>query len=341
MTSERVRQAAALPDLNHRDPRFIDLVRVVRGSLLEMAGLEADDWTPYLIGGSGTAAMEAMITSCIKSGPALVLSNGYYSERLAAIFEVHGIPHDTLRFGWLEPWDLSQIERKLEESRYGAVLCAHHETTSGRLNPIGELGRIARRRGAHVLVDAISSLGADDVDFGSLDAVCATSGKCLHGLPGIGIVFVRSTLKPTLASVPRRTYYLSLPMYESDVPPLTPPVALLHAMRAALLECAEGGGQAARRARYLSQASRIRSELASYGLTFAVPEEQSSVALTVASVPAGWRADRWLEANYDRGFELYPCKGELAERFFQVSTMGEVADGQVDGWLAVVRDLIG
>lgn len=333
MTSRTVREAACAEDLNHREPAFGELMGEVREGL---RGLSGGTHTPYVLGGSGTAAMEAMVTSCVAKGPVLIVANGYYGERMDAMFEVHGIPHRTLAFDWMSPWDLGQVDSELASAAYEAVLATHHETTTGRLNPVGALAEIARRRGVRVLVDAMSSLGADPLDFGPLDAVCASSNKCLHGLAGVSFVLARHPLP----DAPRRSYYLHLPMYAGGSPPLTPPVPMLMALRQALREFGDAGGQLARGARYARQAAVLRSGLRGLGLQTPVPDEAASSALTLASVPKGWSADTWLAANHAQGFALYHCKGPLRPMYFQVSTMGEVTDGMVSDWLSLVARLI-
>ncbi len=336
MTSQAVRMAAALPDLNHREPEFAEVIRDVRSGLQSLASSQGAPMQPYLIGGSGTAAVEAMISSCIERGPALILANGYYSERLDAVFRVHNIPHETLRFGWLEPWDMERVAQRLKTKQFEAVLAVHHETTTGRLNPVEGLAKLAARYGARVLVDAVSSLGGDPLDLRGVDAVCSSANKCLHGLPGVSFVLLEPGFAKAIEAFPRRTYYLSLPMYEGENPPLTPPVPLLRALRQALAENAEQGGFAARHARYAQLAGRIRRTLAGKGYRFAVPEADASCTMTCATLPTGVCAEQWFELNHENGFELYRCKGELAERFFQVANMGELTDGMVDAWLAQV-----
>lgn len=342
MTSESVRQAGAMPDLNHRDPEYLNIVRETKRRLLDVYGPDnrlATDFEPYLIGGSGTAAMEAMVTSCVVKGPVLILANGYYSERMSDIFEVHGIPNEVLSFGWTQPWNMSFVEEKIASGGFEAVFGTHNETTTGRLNPVEQLGELCRQYACHCFVDAMSSFGADPIAFENLDGVCASANKCLHGLPGVSFVLLRRSLMPQVHSTKRRTFYLSLPLYEGDVPRLTPPVPALASFREALREM-EPGLAEARGKRYARQRHIIRTELRRLGLEILVADEQSSVTLTVASLPAGWSYERWFEANKERGFILYGCKGELHDRYFQVSTMGEVTDSNVYAWLATLPDLI-
>jgi 2-aminoethylphosphonate-pyruvate transaminase len=343
MTSDAVRFAAAQPDLNHRDPAFTEMLREVKESVVRVypAANDVEDpgFQPYLIGGSGTAAVEAMVTSCVASGPVLIIENGYYSGRLKEKFEIHHIPHETLSFDWLEAWDMARIEEKMSDGRFEAVICAHHETTTGRLNPVEELAELCWTYNCRLLVDAMSSYGADDLDLFGIDALASSANKCLHGLPGISFVLVKNDLAKAMARWPRRTYYLSLPMYGGDSPPLTPPVPILSAFRQALREIGRGG-QAQRRLTYSAHSKRLRRALEELGFSFAVPEEEASCTLVCASLPPGWNSVDWLAANRQRGYAVYGCKGPVQERFFQASVMGEVTDEHLEGWLAVVKDLL-
>jgi 2-aminoethylphosphonate-pyruvate transaminase len=328
MTSESVRQAGAAPDLNHRDPQYINMIREIERGLLGIYPSTAS-WSPYLIGGSGTAAVEAMITSCIVEGPCLILANGYYSERLAAIFEIYKIPHRTLRWDWLSAWSFEQIEDELAGVRYEAVLGTHNETTTGRLNDVAKLGELCRKYGAKCLIDAMSSFGGDELEARNLDAVCASSNKCLHGIPGVS--FVLSSLD--LAEVPRRSYYLSLAMYAGESPPLTPPVPAMAALRQALREMPGD-----RIDQYRLKSAFVRGALPN--LKTAIPIEESSNTVTTFQAPEGWTAQEFIEANREAGFLLYGCKGMLDEQYFQASVMGEVSMEMLERWVRTVEKLL-
>jgi 2-aminoethylphosphonate-pyruvate transaminase len=338
MTSDSVRKAAAMPDMNHRDPEFIGILKDTKSRLLRVyPSLSEGNWVPFLIGGSGTAAVEAMIISCVEKGPVLLIDSGYYSGRMQAKLEAHEIPYEV--FETRSRLDIDELVLRLEKG-YEAVVTTHHETAIGRLHDINEIGSACNRSGAKLLVDAMSSFGADPIDFMHIDAIATSANKCLHGLPGLSAVLVRRPLVHSMSSFRPRSVYLSLPFYEGDSPPLTPPVPILNALRQALIEMGTGGA-AARGHAYRRRAETIREGLKQRGFHFAIPEKEMSCTLTTASIPEGWTADRWFQANLDNGFMIYGTKGELREHWFQVANMGEITRLQVELWLANVDDLVG
>lgn len=332
-TSETVRMAGAREDLNHRDPEFLEIIDRIR------SGLEALTlgFRPYLIGGSGTAAMEAMVTSLTVRGSVLVLADGYYAERMVEILGVHKIPHEVLRFDWLTGWDLDRVERQLAQGSYEAVIATHHETTVGRKNPVDKLAALTKPRGVKLWVDAMSSLGADYLPLDGIDAIVASANKCLHGLPGVSFVLTREKVLPLEGGA--RTYYLDLTRYEGEVPPLTAPVPTMAAFDQALQEFASQGGQAGRNSAYLKKAWALRTGLARLGYLMPIREEESSVTLVMASIPKPFDFSLWFDWNYQNGFMIYGCKGELREKYFQVSTMGETSVEDMSRWLATLESL--
>ena len=99
--TERVKKALSKPDLCHREPEFADLQNSIRHKLLGVYELSNNDWAPVLITGSGTAAIEAMLVSCVPTnGKVLVLENGVYGERMSQILDAYGINHEKLQTDW-------------------------------------------------------------------------------------------------------------------------------------------------------------------------------------------------------------------------------------------------
>src|SRR5436309_383295 len=159
--SPRVTAALARGDLCHREPEYGDLQASIRSRLVR-AFAPPGGFTAVLITGSGTAALEAAVTSVLSArGRLVVVSNGVYGERIAAMAAAARLPHTVVEGAWAEPPDLAAVERALGAADVEAVAVVHHETTTGLLNPVSEVGRLAHMRGKLVLVDSVSGLAGD------------------------------------------------------------------------------------------------------------------------------------------------------------------------------------
>jgi len=181
----------------------------------------------------------------------------------------------------------------------------------------------------------MSSFGADPIDFTNLDAACASGNKCLHAIPGVAFVLVRENIVSEMDTVPRQSYYMSLPLYAGDAPPLTPPVPSLAALRQALREYPTDG-VAGRHADYTRKAQFIRKQLVARGFMSPISFDEQTCTLSMFNIPSGLTFDRWFDLNLEAGFVIYGCKGWLREKYFQIANMGELSMAQIESWVESV-----
>src|SRR5262245_52597650 len=154
--SARVTAALARGDLCHREPEAYELLDRIRRRLAD-AFAPAGGFTPVLVTGSGTAALEMAVGSVLSpSGRLLVVANGVYGERMAAMVTAARLAHTVVAGEWTALPELAAIERAVQASDVEAVAVVHHETTTGLLNPVAQIGAIARRHRKLLLVDSIS-----------------------------------------------------------------------------------------------------------------------------------------------------------------------------------------
>jgi len=273
--------------------------------------------------GSGTAAVESMTAAMVPSnGRLLNLENGVYGERIAQMCAQYGIAHQRVIGSWMEPIDLSAVA-----GDFTHVAVVHHETTTGRLNDLKPVMKLCRERGSGLLVDGVSSFGAEDIDFSdeSLHAVAATANKCLHGVPGASFVIARRT---ALAKAASRTYYLDLGrlarMQDQRNTPFTPAVHAYYALLEALREFADEGGRAVRFKRYAALAEQVRAGLADLGINPVIAPEHSSVVLRSYHLPPQMPYSKLHDALKAQGFVIYAGQGDLSKMLFRISTMGAV-----------------
>lgn len=349
--SARVRAALTGPDLCHREPEFSALQSGIRQSLLKVYGLDAADHAAVLLTGSGTSAMEAMVSSLVPpTGRLLVIENGVYGERLSRIAAVHGIDHLRLEHAWGAPIDLGRLAQVLDaQPGLTHVALVQHETTTGRLNAVEPVARLCRERGIALLLDAVSSFGAEEIDFDgwNIAACAATANKCLHGVPGAAFVIARRDALASPALKPR-TLYLDLPTYcrEQDKggTPFTQSVQCFHALAEALAEFHEQGGWPARRARFAALADQVGDGLAALGIKPLLPRADSSVVLRAYHLPGGTQGIGYPalhDALKAAGFVIYAGQGGLASSAFRISTMGELTAQDMQRLLDAMAALLG
>jgi 2-aminoethylphosphonate-pyruvate transaminase len=341
--TERVRRSLLQPDLCHRESEFFDLQDEVRRRLLAVYGLDPAEWTAVLMTASGTGAVESMIASVVPAaGHVLSAENGVYGERMAQICAQYRIPCQRVVGDWMQSLDLGAVAKQAAAARCTHVALVHHETTTGRLNDLRALGELCRSRGLSLLVDGVSSFGAEALDFGdsSLAAVAGTANKCLHGVPGVSFVLVR---RSALVNAHRRTFYLDLgrlaQLQDQRNTPFTPAVHACYALLEALREFADQGGRPARYRHYAALAEQVRAGLAALGIESAVPPEQSSVVLRAYGLPPGLTYETLHDALKSAGFVIYAGQGGLSGKLFRISTMGNVTAADIERLLKCVGGL--
>ncbi|HTB90943.1 MAG TPA: 2-aminoethylphosphonate aminotransferase [Steroidobacteraceae bacterium] len=336
--SERVRRSMLQADLCHRESEFFDLQDEARRRLLATYSLDADQWAAVLMTASGTAAVESMVAAMVpQGGRLLIVENGVYGERIALICAQYGITHERVVGDWMQPPDYAaigaQLASRAKSSGFTHVAIVHHETTTGRLNDLRALAGLCREHGAALIVDAVSSFGAEAIDFSdpALSAVAATANKCLHGVPGAAFVIVR---RRDLQNAASRTYYLDLArlarLQGERNTPFTPAVHVYYALVEALREYEEQGGRSARHDRYAALAERVRAGLAALGIPAAIPAQESSVVLRAYKLPSGLSYSQLHDALKADGFVIYAGQGNLSKSLFRISTMGDLSSADID-----------
>jgi len=336
--TDRVRAALTRGDWCHREPEFAALVRDINQRLVQVHPGLADHYRAVTLAGSGTGAVEAMVaTFAPDASTTLVVANGVYGERIARMLEVHAKPARLARHSWTDPVDVAAVARQLDgDPAITHLVAVHHETTTGRLNDLGALGALCRERRITLLLDAVSSFGAERIDAAAwnLGALAGTANKCLHGVAGLSFVVARDDLWSGPACragglyLDLRGYDLS--QHKDGYSPFTLPVQVAFALREALAEHAEQGGSETRRLVYAARAARIAGVLGAAGVqTLLSPGDYSSV-LWSWQLPAGETYARLHAALKAQGFIIYAGQGDLGAQIFRIAHMGDIRADDLD-----------
>jgi 2-aminoethylphosphonate aminotransferase len=348
-TTDTVKMAQVVPDICPREQAFCALVNGLRSDLVRCAGGTNRDHTCVLFSGSGTAGMEAMIAASVPAGQRIaVVVNGAYGQRLADIATTYQLNPLIIPFPVTTPADAERIAVVLDQHQeVGAVAVVHHETTTGLLNPIREIGTEVRKRGRLFLVDAVSSFGGMPVDLMAdhVDVLVSVANKCLQGMAGVAFALASRDALEQLRGHPRRNYYLHLvDQYDSLETNgqfrFTAPVSALYALRRALDEL-QAEGLAARSQRYAENTRLLRDGLRSLGFQLLLEDRVASNIMTSVMEPAeaSWSFAALHDALLQRGITIYP--GKLSDLpTFRMATIGDLYPADIQTVLAAVRDIV-
>jgi 2-aminoethylphosphonate-pyruvate transaminase len=331
-TSDTVKRAAIAVDLCHREPEFSDLMQRVRQGLVEAAGVKTSDYTPVLVSGSGTAAVELAVGSVARPGKSmLVIRNGVYGERIDQMAGAYGIDRRCVDAPWTVRPPLEPIEKLLQsDPSIDAVALVHHETTTGLINPVRDIGRLCHEHDKLFILDSVSGFAGEELDLAAchVDLMACTANKCLHGLPGIAFLLVSARARAHLEQVKARSVYFdlrnSLMHQERGDVPFTPCVPAVLGLEQALSELASEGGVDARIALYKKRSEYLRRELRSLGVQLFLSPELLSNSLTTFRLPSGMTYGQLHDDLKARGFVIYAGQGKIASEIFRVANLGHV-----------------
>ncbi|RZL67806.1 MAG: 2-aminoethylphosphonate--pyruvate transaminase [Variovorax sp.] len=346
-TSDRTRNAM-LRDWGSWDADFNQITGRIRKRVLEIAhATGTHECVP--LQGSGTFSVEAAIGTLVpRGGHALVPSNGAYCQRLARICRVLGRKVTTIDYSEDQQVKPADVERALAaDPTLTHVALVHCETGAGVLNPLHDIAMVVAKHGRGLIVDAMSSFGALEIDARRtpFDAVIAASGKCLEGVPGMGFVVIR---RSALEKCEGNCHSLSMDLYDQWVYMekttqwrFTPPTHVVAALDAAIAQYIEEGGLPARGARYASNCATLVDGLAALGLRSFLDQSIQAPIIVTFHAPD--------DANYDfktfyqevkkRGYILYPGKLTQVETF-RVGCMGHFGEAGIPGAVEAIAQTL-
>jgi 2-aminoethylphosphonate-pyruvate transaminase len=348
LTTAKSVKEVMVHDWGSRDATFLRINREVLTRLPEIVNGGAD-YVTVPMQGSGTFAVEAMLTSFVPpKGKVLLLINGAYGQRAKRICEiagrkvmVHETPEDT-------PPNLAVVERLLRRSRTVThIFAVHCETTSGILNPIAEIGALARKHGKRLLVDAMSAFGALPLDAAAIgfDAVAASSNKCIEGVPGLGFVICR---RDALAETKGNATTLVLDLHDqwqnfekTGQYRFTPPIHVIVSFHQALTEFFAEGGVAGRGRRYGENGRILIEGMRALGFATLLPDRLQAPIIVTFRMPADPRFafQEFYDRLKDRGYVIYPGKLTVADSF-RIGCIGRLYPEHMRGVLAAIREIL-
>jgi aspartate aminotransferase-like enzyme len=318
--------ALAQPVVHHRGPDF----RAVYGRCLErLRAVFRTSSDVLLFTASGTGAMESAVANLCSPGQrVVVVAAGHFGERWADLASRYGCDVVPLRYEWGETPSADDLAAKLAEAGGAtAVFLTQSETSTGVVADVQALAAAAKPSGAHVVVDAISSLGAIplEVDAWSIDVACSGSQKALMTPPGLAMTSVSDAVWVGGAASSPRFYFdwerTRKAQAKFDAA-FTPAVSLIAALDVALGLILEQGLEAVFE-RHVRLGRACREGVKAMGLELFSPDDDRSAVVTAIRAPDGVDSGELVLALREQyGVTLAGGQGPLKGKIFRIGHIG-------------------
>jgi aspartate aminotransferase-like enzyme len=336
--------AQGSPLVYHRGPGFGKLMREVTDNLKTLYRTDSAD--VLLMTSSGTGGLESAVQNVFSPGDqVLVPLAGFFADRFRKLAESQGLVVHTIQEEWGTKVDPAKVADALAQHPVKAVLLTHSETSTGVIQPVERLARVANDAGAMVVVDVVSSLGAVPFAFDEwgIDVAVGGSQKALSASPGIAFVAIspRAWAASESARCPR--FYFDWATYKrfADLPhpenPWTPAISVMQGLHAALeLYFQDGVEGAMGRHRMLSAA--VKEGARALGLDLFGEGLDDNWTVTAIRAPEAADADTICDRiRTDFGVVLAPGQGPLKGKVFRIGHFGYFSELDIVRGLAALE----
>lgn len=332
MADPRVLRAMATPLLGQFDPEFT----AIMGEVMALSRLvfQTDNARTFPVSGTGRAGLEAALVSLIEPGDRVVVGEcGRFGRLLIEIAERCGAEVVAARGEWGRIIEPDAIEGALGGKAAKLVAVVHGETSTGVLQPLEDVARVAHDHGALLVADSVVTLGGCEVavDRWDVDVAIAGTQKCLSCPSGLAPVTYNARAEAAIAGrrTKVRSNYLDLGQLAEYWSPArfnhhTAPTAMVYGLREALRAVVDEG-LPARFARHRLHGDALRAGLDALGLSLfgKEPAEHRLPFVTPVVVPDG--IDELSVRRHfleDFGIEIGAAFGPLQGRIWRIGTMG-------------------
>jgi alanine-glyoxylate transaminase/serine-glyoxylate transaminase/serine-pyruvate transaminase len=331
----RVLDALAMPTVSHVSPEMSADLAAACENLKRIVFTTSGE--PFVIAGAGTLSMEmALLNVAAKSDRVLVLSQGYFGDRMGQICDAFGFESELVRSPWGRAVPAATLEKKLQEDTYDVVAVTHVDTSTGACAPVESYARVLKNSGRMFIVDGVCATGGieERMDDWGVDVILTAAQKCFGAPPGLAVcVFSERALakRKSLASVP--AYYTDILRWR---PIMNDPSkyfsthgvneirAFAEATRMMIEE-----GLPARFARHKRTGRAFRAGFGALGFASFTERDCLADTLSVLRYPAGFDDKAFRMTLGQNGVVVAGGLSETAGKVFRVGHMGNLSFEQV------------
>lgn len=326
-------EALSRPIIHHRTPQFQNILKEVEESLKNAFQTKND---VFILTSSGTGAMEAAVVNLLSWGDkALVIQGGKFGERWTELCEAYGVKPIVITVEWGKGLDPQVLKDYLEKDpAIKAVFATLCETSTGVTFDIKAFGQVVKDTAAVLVVDAISGLGAVDLqtDAWSVDVVVSGSQKGFMLPPGLAFISTSKKAWKLVEESKCPKYYFDLKTAKKALDKtdtaFTPAIGIVIALNEALrIMKAEGFENIFHRHKKLAEATR--AAMKGLNMDLFAPEAGSD-AVTAVRVPAGIDGEKLVKTMRDEfGVVMAGGQGEMKGKLLRIAHMGYISEFDV------------
>lgn len=341
---EEVLRAMAEPIIHHRTDEYRKIFGEAVEGLKYVFQTKGDVLT---LTSSGTGAMEAACVNLLSKGDkALVVSGGKFGERFTDICKAYGIDAAVLDVPYGYSVDPADVKKELAGNKdIKAVFATHCETSTGVLNDIKAIAAITKDYGAALVVDAISSLGANEIktDEWGIDIVVSGSQKGLMIPPGLAFLSVSEKAWKMMSSGDLPKYYFNLSKYKKSLEkadsPFTPAISLVIALNKSLAIIWKEGIENVI-ARHARLAAMTRKAMADMGLEL-FSKGTPSDSLTAVVVPEGIDGSKLVKLISEKyNITIAGGQGEMKGKIFRIAHLGYMTEEDIRTGISAIKSAL-
>lgn len=337
-----VQRAMGQPIIGHRGKETSTLLQRIKPDLKKVFGTEQD---VLIVTGSGTSGLETAVLNTVKpQEEVLVIVTGAFGERFLKICEAHDITTHRYDVDWGKAINPDAIKAYLTENpSIKVVFSTYCETSSGVLNPIGELAAVVHQN-SHALfvVDGVSCVGGVEtkMDTWGVDVLVTGSQKAMMLPPGLTFIAVSERAWKVIKGNKRPRFYLDLEKYRDnllqDTTPFTPAVSLLFGLEQVLKLMKEEGLEQVYE-RHMLMMKMTRAAFKQLDIPLLTSDESASPTVT-AIKPLDFKSEALRTVLKDE-FNLSIAGGQqhMKGEIFRIGHMGYCSPSDVLQTISIIE----
>jgi len=331
----RIINSLSLPTVSHVSPTLVTELKEALSNLKKIVFCEKGE--PFIVAGAGTLAMEmALLNTVAKGERLLVLSQGFFAERMAQIAQTFAHDYDIIESEWGKAVLPEELEKKITENKYAVVVSTHVDTCTGACAPVKGYADVLKDKDILYIIDGVCATGGieERMDDWGVDVILTAAQKCFGAPPGLAILVVSER------GMEKRKAINSIPAYYSDLlrwlpimkdptkyfsTPCVNEIRAFYESTKIMLE--EGIEQ--RFIQHTHIAEAIRAALKALGFAFFPEEPFLADTLSVVNYPEGIEDKSFRSTYLENGVVVAGGLGELAGKVFRMGHMGNLSVSQV------------